>query len=120
MKHGGERKGSWGEGWLVAVALGLVLALSLAVYLVRIPPKVEVVPIRVVDFEELRRVEIVNINTASAENLSRLPGIGEVLAERIIAYREAHGPFTSVEELMRVEGIGEGKLDGIRNEIYLD
>lgn len=120
MKRKGERKGSWGEGRLVAAALGLVLALSFAVYLVRIPPKAEVVPIHAVGFEELRRVELVNINAASAESLSGLPGIGEVLAERIIAYREAHGPFTSVEELMRVEGIGEGKLDGIRNEIYLD
>ena len=48
----------------------------------------------------------VNVNTADAEALDALPGIGPVLAERIVADRAAHGPFASLEDLERVPGIG--------------
>ena len=57
---------------------------------------------------------LLNINTAKVHELDTLPGIGEVLAERIVAYREAHGPFASVDELDYVEGIGDGTLEPIR------
>lgn len=49
----------------------------------------------------------VDINTADAETLKALPGIGPALAENIIAYREEHGGFDAVEELMEVSGIGK-------------
>ena len=55
----------------------------------------------------------VNINTADAAVLAQLPGIGEVLARRIVDYRKAHGSFTAIEQLTNVEGIGEGKLEAI-------
>ncbi|MDO5546307.1 MAG: helix-hairpin-helix domain-containing protein [Eubacteriales bacterium] len=55
----------------------------------------------------------VNINTADAAELAVLPGIGEVLAQRIVDYRALHGDFTAPEQLTNVEGIGEGKLDAI-------
>lgn len=55
----------------------------------------------------------VDLNSASVEELMLLPGIGEVLAERIVAYRREHGPFTSVEGLLAVPGIGEGTVDRI-------
>ena len=51
-----------------------------------------------------------NINTASKGELVRLPGIGEVTAERIILYREDIGPFSTVEELRKVKGISKSKL----------
>lgn len=62
----------------------------------------------------------VNINTATAEVLDVLPGIGPALAGRIIAYREEHGPFTAVEQLLEVSGIGEKVLDGLRDQIILE
>ena len=52
----------------------------------------------------------VNINSASKRELDALPGIGEVLAQRIIDYRSANGPFQSVDELIRIKGIGEKTL----------
>ena len=57
---------------------------------------------------------LLDINTAAVDELDTLPGIGAVLAERIVAYREAHGPFPSVDALDHVEGIGEGTLAPIR------
>ena len=61
----------------------------------------------------------VNINSASANTLAIFPGIGETLAERIVAYREEHGPYQSIEDLLNVEGIGENKLNLIRNYIIV-
>jgi len=61
----------------------------------------------------------VNINTAEKEALTALPGIGEILAQRIIAYRNANGSFSSVDGLMYVEGIGEKKLEAILDLITI-
>ena len=55
----------------------------------------------------------IDINRADAEQLTALPGIGKVLAGRIIAYREENGSFLSTQELQNVEGIGEKRLDAI-------
>jgi competence ComEA-like helix-hairpin-helix protein len=54
------------------------------------------------------------INTATAEQLDQLPGIGPALAKRIIDYRTEHGPFTSVDDLTNVRGIGPALLEKIR------
>lgn len=51
--------------------------------------------------------ETININTAPSEDLTRLPGIGPARADDIVAYRESHGDFQSIEEIMEVPGIGE-------------
>ena len=59
----------------------------------------------------------ININTATAEELDLLPEIGPVLAQRIVAYRNAFGDFESIEDLLRVNGIGEKTLDKIRDYI---
>jgi len=62
----------------------------------------------------------ISINRADAWLLEALPGIGPALAEDIIQYREANGPFESIEELMRVPGIGQAKFDGLKDLITVD
>jgi competence protein ComEA len=62
----------------------------------------------------------IDINRADREALLALPGIGPVLAERIIAYREAHGPFKSVDELTAISGIGERNINIFRKLVYVD
>jgi competence protein ComEA len=59
----------------------------------------------------------INLNLATAEDLESLPGIGEVLAQRILEHRESNGPFTSVDQLLEVSGIGEARLEDIRDEV---
>ena len=60
--------------------------------------------------DSLLEGEVIDLNTASAADLTRLPGIGEKRAQAIVDYRESSGPFQSVEELTEVKGIGEGIL----------
>ncbi|WP_297212305.1 ComEA family DNA-binding protein [uncultured Flavonifractor sp.] len=60
---------------------------------------------------------LVDLNTATAEELMSLPGIGEKRAAAIVAYREANGPFRIPEDLTRVDGIGEGILEGLIDQV---
>ncbi len=60
---------------------------------------------------------MVNINTASSQELQTISGIGEAKAKRIIDYREKNGPFKTVDELTNVSGIGEKTLEGLRDQI---
>ena len=57
---------------------------------------------------------VVNLNTASASELTALPGIGETLAARIVAWREENGPFARVDQVMAVSGIGPATYERIR------
>lgn len=57
---------------------------------------------------------LIDINTATEEQLDELPGIGPAIAGRIVAYREANGPFARIEELARVDGISPAMVDELR------
>jgi competence protein ComEA len=61
----------------------------------------------------------ININTATARELESLSGVGPKTADRIVAYRQQHGQFASVEQLLEVPGIGDNKLAAIEDMISL-
>ena len=81
------------------------------------------VPVSVVTEHAAREAAVpppLDLNAATEAELMELPGIGEVLAARITAYRAEHGPFQSVEELLEVSGIGESKLEALRDSVTVD
>lgn len=60
---------------------------------------------------------LININTASAEELDRLPGVGKITADRIVAFRAANGNFSSADGLKKVKGLTVKKIDKMRKYI---
>ncbi len=64
-------------------------------------------------------VATVNINTAGAKELEKLPGIGKLTARKILEFRKKNGNFKSTEDLLKVKGIGEKKLEKLKNFIKL-
>lgn len=119
-----EKKTRIGGAYLALAALTLCFALSLALlhraayagrahggYTVSVQEQVGEITVLP------RAVTLVNVNTATAEELETLTGIGPVLAQSILDYRAEHGDFQTAEELLNVKGIGEAKLAGFRAQI---
>ncbi len=78
-------------------------------------------PPRIIDVvEDETYAQRINVNTAGAAELELLPGIGPALAERILADRAANGPFTSVDDLMRIKGIGPRTVARLRDMARAD
>lgn len=109
------------------ILLGLTAAFLCTLAVLSAQDRQERIPGAVIETEvEVPREEIapefppVDLNTATAEELDTLPGIGESLAGRIIAYREANGPFGSIEEIMEVSGIGEAKFAELEDRVTVD
>lgn len=65
------------------------------------------------------QAQMVNLNTANANELEQVNGIGKVLAQRIIEYRNLNGPFESLEELIEVKGIGKAKYAKLKEHFVL-
>jgi len=65
------------------------------------------------------KTEIININTAGKQELTQLPKVGAVTAERIIRFREDFGPFNTVEDLLKIKGIGPKTLEKLKPKITL-
>ncbi|EJF41675.1 putative ComE operon protein 1 [Clostridium sp. MSTE9] len=70
--------------------------------------------------EPVEQTALVNLNTADAEELETLPGIGPATAQKIIAYRESVGAFQSTEELMQVGGIGEKTFEKLKELVTVE
>ena len=68
----------------------------------------------------LQHARQIDVNTATAAALERLPEVGPALAQRIVAYREAHGRFRLIDELARVAGIGPKTLQALQDYITVD
>ncbi|HPI93887.1 MAG TPA: helix-hairpin-helix domain-containing protein [Deltaproteobacteria bacterium] len=62
---------------------------------------------------------VINVNTATAEQLTMLPGIGEKTAKAILSYRQANGPFKTLDEVAKVKGISKKKLDKLRQNLSI-
>ncbi len=69
---------------------------------------------------EISTFSVININTASQEELETLPGIGPVTAEKIIAYRQTNGEFSSIESIQKVSGIGPATFEKIKDLITVN
>ncbi|MBI3495138.1 helix-hairpin-helix domain-containing protein, partial [Candidatus Berkelbacteria bacterium] len=66
-----------------------------------------------------KSMSLVNINTASAAQLDALPGIGPVLAKRIVDYRSANGPFKTIQDVKNVKGIGDKTFEKFKDQITI-
>lgn len=100
---------------LAAAFLGVLLGISAGDRAAAAEP-VSVTAERALPPEEIE-VVLVDLNTAGIQELVTLPGIGQGLAQRIVDYRAAHGPFESPEALMEVSGIGEKKFAELRDYV---
>ena len=70
--------------------------------------------------KEKDNTKLVNINTATKEELCSLPGIGDSRAESIVAYREKNNGFSSIEDIMKVEGIKDGMFSKMKDKICVN
>lgn len=102
---------------LSALLFALLASMSLVVTAAEVPSK-QASPGEAV---QVATVALVNLNTADAATLQReLLGVGEVKAQAIVAYREAHGDFSAVDELLEVNGIGVAILEKNRNKLSIN
>jgi competence protein ComEA len=64
------------------------------------------------------KLTLTDLNQLSAKELEVIDGVGEVISKRIVGYREENGAFTKISDLLKINGIGESKLEQIKNSIY--
>ena len=103
---------------LTVFALGALVLLTTAC--VTQPRKVAAEVQLSVDMPNADRVSTININTASPQELEKLPGIGKVVAERIVSHRQQYGLFRRAEHLMMVRGISDRKFREMRPWIAVE
>jgi len=73
-----------------------------------------------IENEEIYFNQKISLNNATEKELERLPGIGPVLAQRIVQYRNTHNNFNSIEELKKVKGVGEKTVEKIKSNLTVD
>ena len=109
--------------WILSAAAGLMIVLLLAGQLLRGDYEKETLQYeaRITDLEGLAAEKdgsaLINVNQADAEMLTAIDGVGETLAARIIEYREEYGAFMSLDELLKVDGVGTKKLEKMKERL---
>lgn len=102
---------------LSSLLFALLVSMSFAVFAAETQPQ----PSPSVTTTKVAAASAINLNTADAATLQReLLGIGEVKAQAIVAYRDEHGDFASVDELLEVKGIGEATLEKNRGKLSIN
>ncbi|MGH2581528.1 MAG: ComEA family DNA-binding protein [Anaerolineales bacterium] len=138
MAKEAEKKKPLSPAWWIAYGVVCGLGASGLVLLLSSRPRgkpIELVPAATIVFREVISDPLpsptptseptptvafpININTATIEELQNLPNVGPVLASAIVNYRDSHGPFTEVEQLMNVSGVGQRTFDGLQPLITL-
>ena len=108
------------ERWKVALAVIFLLVSGFWYSHLYYDGKMIQETVPVVETVEIAVDDAINLNTASKEELMLLDGIGEKMAERILTYREEHGPFAKIEDIQNVKGIGEKTYAKIAEELTVD
>lgn len=98
---------------ITVMARRLALAAAVALTLPALPVQASLLHAA----ESKPQESLVDINTAGVEELMDVPGIGQVIAQRIVEYRDKNGPYASVDDLLKVQGIGEKSLARIRERL---
>ena len=110
--------------FIIVMAVFMIACAVITIFTIDSQPQyVKLIPGEVtagVTDESAVKINIININTAGSEELQTLPGIGEVIAGRIIEYRDNHGGFLNIEEIMEVSGIGEKMFENIKDYICIE
>jgi comEA protein len=100
---------------VVSIILGLCLIFSTVSFLFLNPRAASAAEATTASKPEA--VKLININTASAEDLTSLKGIGEKTAQAIVEYREKNGAFKAIEDIKNVKGISDKKFEAIKSSI---
>ena len=114
--HDEKRKIDRREWVLFGVMAALIVAVVIAAWwdVPELSPATVTYSTTVTEAEETPSTQAadirISLNTATTDELMQLSGLGETMAERIVEYREAHGGFSSVEELLEIRGVGEKKF----------
>lgn len=109
------------QGWILIGITSAFLCLMLGIFIGR-SFQGNYIPLNNLPTQQIRPTQSdaplldgkININTATLRELQLLPGVGEAIAQRIIDYREINNGFETIEDLMRVEGIGEKKFEQMK------
>lgn len=90
------------------------------IYIPKVGEEIDKMPNSYENEERAKTYTLINVNKANSIELMTLPGIGEVRAEQIVQYREQHGPFLSIEDIMNVPGVGNKIYEGLQGFITIE